>query len=88
MQELVVTILLGLLALGGLGMLLWGRSPKSNMTKRQKKTLLRIVEATALLLLLQLLPPSLFEALGPAGFWVRLGLYLLVDLLLGYDILL
>ena len=88
MQELVVTILLGLLALGGLGMLLWGRSPKSNMTKRQKKTLLRIVEATALLLLLQLLPPSLFEALGPAGFWVRLGLYLLDYLLIGYDILL
>ena len=88
MQELVVTVLLGLLALGGLGMLLWGRSPKSNMTKRQKKTLLRIVEATALLLLLQLLPPSLFEALGPAGFWVRLGLYLLDYLLIGYDILL
>ena len=69
-------------------MLLWGRSPKSNMTKRQKKTLLRIVEATVLLLLLQLLPPSLFEALGPGGFWARLGLYLLDYLLIGYDILL
>ena len=68
MQELVVTILLGLLALGGLGMLLWGRSPKSNMTKRQKKTLLRIVEATALLLLLQLLPPlPCSRPWGPLG---------------------
>ena len=33
-------------------------------------------------------PPSLFEALGPGGFWARLGLYLLDYLLIGYDILL
>ena len=88
MQELIVNCLLAALALAGLGMLLWGQRPQSRMTRRQKKALGRIFAATALLLALQLLPAPLWEGLGAAGFWVRLGLYLADYLLIGYDILL
>lgn len=48
------------------------------MTRKQKKLLLRILIAAALVLLLQLLPLT--------G-WLRFGLYLLPYLVIGYDIL-
>ncbi|MBS5724883.1 MAG: cadmium-translocating P-type ATPase [Clostridiales bacterium] len=61
------------------------------MTKKQKVMLGRIFAATVLLLVLQLLPESLFAQidvfLPDAGYWVRLALYLADYLIIGYDIL-
>ncbi len=60
------------------------------MNKKQKKTLARIVVSVALLVVLQMLPEDLFaggdEVFG-AGFWVRLALYMVDYLIIGYDIL-
>nr|WP_242957109.1 MULTISPECIES: heavy metal translocating P-type ATPase [Eubacteriales] len=57
------------------------------MTKRQKIMLGRILTATVLLLALQTLGSSVFDQLGAAGRWVRLALYLVDYLIIGYDIL-
>ncbi len=91
MQERIVGGLLAVIVVMAAGLLLWGRREDSNMTGKQKKTLGRILTATALLLVLQLLPQMVFaplDALAPgAGYWVRLALYLADYLIIGYDIL-
>lgn len=57
------------------------------MTKKQKIMLGRILTATVLLLVLQTLGSTIFDQLGAAGRWVRLALYLVDYLIIGYDIL-
>lgn len=84
MQELIVTILLAVLT-GAAGILLAvGSRPGSGMTKRQRRMLGRILGASLLLLVLQLIPESAFDAwdsLVPGMGWgLRLALYL-ADLL-------
>ena len=44
------------------------------MTKKQKKSMIRILVSAALLILLQLIPAEGYDALfGSFGRWVRLG---------------
>lgn len=91
MQELIVDVLLAVVAAMAIGLLIWGQTANSNMTKKQKKMLGRILAATVLLLILQLLPAGVFDELdGIAvglGFWTKLILYLVDYLIIGYDIL-
>lgn len=91
MQELIINGLLAVIVVMAMGLLVWGRSKNSNMTKKQKKTLGRILVATVMLLVLQLLPETVFSSMDSllfgAGYWVRLALYLVDYLIIGYDIL-
>lgn len=91
MQELIIDILLAVVAAMAIGLLIWGQTANSNMTKKQKKMLGRILAATVLLLILQLLPSRVFDELdGIAmglGYWTKLVLYLVDYFIIGYDIL-
>ena len=87
MQELIVNILLAVVALLAAVLRLIGEKPGSGMTKKQKVMLWRILAASLLLLGLQALGTSAFEQMGGAGRWVRLALYLIDYLIIGYDIL-
>lgn len=91
MQELIIHILLAVIAVMAVGLLIWGQAKNNNMTKKQKKMLGRILAATVLLLILQLVPGTVFsplDVLVPGlGYWVRLALYLVDYLIIGYDIL-
>ena len=58
------------------------------MTKKQKKALIRILIAAAMLIVLQLIPTTFFSnTFGPFGRWVRLALYLVAYYIIGGDIL-
>ena len=58
------------------------------MTKKQKKALTHILIAAALLVVLELIPKTFYmDTFGPSGRWVRLGLYLVVYYIIGWDIL-
>lgn len=91
MQEWIINGLLAVIAVMAAGLRIWGQSPNSNMTKKQKKMLGRILIATVLLLVLQLLPGTVFDTMDALlvgmGYWVRLALYLADYLVIGYDIL-
>ena len=87
MQEFIVKILLLVVAVLAAVLQIAGRNPESNMTKKQKKMLWRILAATVLLLGLQTLGASAFESLGGAGRWLRLVCYLIDYMIIGYDIL-
>ena len=87
MQELIVNILLAAVALLAAVLQLIGQKPGSGMTKKQKVMLWRILAATVLLLGLQSLGAAVFDSLGSAGRWLRLALYLVDYLVIGYDIL-
>ena len=87
MQELIVNILLGVAALLAAVLQLIGQRPGSGMTRKQKVMLWRILAAAILLLGLQSLGASAFDRLGSAGRWLRLALYLVDYLVIGYDIL-
>ena len=87
MQEMIESGLLIVVAVLSVILLLIGQRPSSGMTKRQKIMLGRILTATVLLLALQTLGSSVFDQLGAAGRWVRLALYLVDYLIIGYDIL-
>ena len=93
MQEIVVNTLLAVVVLMAavLRFIVGGRAD-SGMTKKQKKMLVRILIAAAILLVLQLLPAELFSQIDSylfpsAGRWVRLALYLADYFIIGYDIL-
>ena len=87
MQELIVNILLVAVALLAAVLRLIGQKSSSGMTKKQKVMLWRILAATVLLLGLQSLGASAFDSLGSSGHWLRLALYLVDYLVIGYDIL-
>lgn len=87
MQERIVNILLAAVALLAVVLRLIGRKLGSGMTKKQKVMLWRILAATVLLLGLQSLGADAFNWLGGAGRWLRLALYLVDYLVIGYDIL-
>ena len=87
MQDYLETgLLLAVAALAAVLCLL-GRRPKYGMTGKQKKMLWRILAAAVILLALQTLGAEAFDALGPAGRWVRLACYLADYAVIGYDIL-
>ena len=87
MQEMIESSLLIVVAILSIILLLIGQRPNSGMTKKQKIMLRRILTATVLLLVLQTLGSTIFDQLGAAGRWVRLALYLVDYLIIGYDIL-
>ena len=93
MQELVVNGLLAVVVAAAAGLYLFaGKDPGGRMSDKQRRMLLRILAAAALLLGLQLLPAETFArldgALFPsAGRWVRFALYLADYFLIGHDIL-
>ena len=87
MQELIVNGLLIVVAILAAILLLIGRSAKSGMTKKQKTMLWRILAASVLLLVLQLLAADTFDRLGASGRWIRLVCYLADYFIIGYDIL-
>lgn len=65
---------------------------KKNMKKKQKKMLIRILIASAMLLVLQLFSKDVLSFLEgdlfpSTGRWIRLGLYLINYFIIGYDIL-
>ncbi len=58
------------------------------MTKKQKKSMIRILVSAALLIVLQLIPAEDYDALfGAFGRWARLGAYLVNYFIIGGDIL-
>ena len=58
------------------------------MTKKQKKALTHILIAAALLVVLELIPRTFYtDTFGLFGRWLRLGLYLVVYYIIGWDIL-
>ena len=86
-QEHIVNGLLLVVALLAVVLQIVGARPASGMTRKQKVMLWRILAATVLLLALQLLGAEAFQPLGPAGRWVRLGVFLADYLIVGHDIL-
>ena len=87
MQELIESGLLVVVIILSVVLLIIGQKKSSGMTKKQKVMLWRIFIATVLLLGLQTLGVEAFNRLGTAGRWIRLALYLIDYLIIGYDIL-
>lgn len=87
MQERIESGLLVVVTILSVVLLIIGQKKSSGMTKKQKVMLWRIFIATVLLLGLQTLGVEAFKRLGTAGRWIRLALYLIDYLIIGYDIL-
>ena len=87
MQEYIINGLLIVVALLAVILQIIGMRPSAGMTKKQKVMLWRILTATVLLLILQVLGVGAFEVFGSAGRWVRLAVFLVDYLVIGYDIL-
>lgn len=87
MQELLESGLLVVVTILSVVLLLMGQKKSSGMTGKQKVMLWRILIATVLLLGLQTLGAEAFDQLGAVGRWVRLAVYLIDYLIIGYDIL-
>ena len=93
MQELIINVLLtAVIVVAAVFRFIVGRSENERMTKKQKTMLVRILISAALLLALQCVPAWRFSQLDgylffSAGRFVRLALYLIDYLIIGYDIL-
>lgn len=87
MQEFIINILLAVVALLAAVLRVIGQKPGSGMTNKQKVMLWRILATAVLLLALQSMGATAFEKLSGAGRWLRLALYLVDYLVIGYDIL-
>lgn len=93
MQELIINVLLtAVIVVAAVFRFIVGRSENERMTKKQKTMLVRILISAALLLALQCVPAWRFSQLdgylfSSAGRVVRLALYLIDYLIIGYDIL-
>ena len=91
MEELIILGLLTAVLLLAAGLLILG-ALRGGLTKKQHKMLVRILAATALLLVLQLLGSAAFAPLDKVlpglGYGVRLAAYLVDYWIIGHDILL
>ena len=87
MQEYIINGLLIVVALLAVILQIIGMRPSAGMTKKQKVMLWRILTAAVLLLILQVLGAGAFEVFGATGRWVRLAVFLVDYLVIGYDIL-
>ena len=87
MQEFIESGLLTVVLILSVILLFIGQKKNSGMSKKQKVMLWRILIAAVLLLGLQTLGAGAFDQLGAAGRWVRLAVYLVDYLIIGYDIL-
>ena len=92
MQEIIVNVLLGVVVISAAGMLAFSGRLSSEMTKKQRKMMIRILISSAVLLGLQFVPAEAFDALDDylfksAGRWIRFSCYLADYFIIGYDIL-
>ena len=93
MQEIIVDILLAVVIVtAAVFRFVIGARPDGGMTRKQKVMLVRILIASSILLVLQLIPTELFSRLdgvlfSSAGRWLRFALYLADYFIIGYDIL-
>lgn len=86
MQAIIIDILLLSVIVLALVLRWLGNKKDSGMTKKQKKMLSRILMATILLLILQVIGPKVFSELGLFGRILRLALYLADYYIIGHDI--
>ena len=87
MQEYIINGLLIVVALLAVILQIIGTRPAASMTQKQKMMLWRILVATVLLLMLQVLGADAFDIFGAPGRWIRLAVFLVDYLVIGYDIL-
>ena len=92
MQHWIVNGLLLALLLLSTGLLIYSRKETSSIPKKQKIMLVRILLTTIFLLILQFISAEMFNRLDSiffpsAGRYLRLVAYLVIYLLIGYDIL-
>ncbi len=93
MQKTIIDILLGAVVLTSAGLLLFVGRRGDGMSKKQRRTMTRILLSSALLLCLQFVSADMFDALDgvlfpSAGRTARFACYLADYLIIGYDILL
>lgn len=93
MQEIVISGLLAVVIIMAAGLILFvGRKKSGGMTKKQRTMLVRILIAASIMFVLQFISAEDFTQLDAylfpsAGRWIRLALYLIDYLIIGYDIL-
>lgn len=92
MQEIIVNVLLGVVVISAAGMLAFSGRLSCEMTKKQRKMMIRILISSFILLGLQFVPAEAFDALDDylfksAGRWIRFACYLADYFIIGYDIL-
>ncbi len=92
MQEIIVNVLLGVVVISAAGMLAFFGRLSSEMTKKQRKMMIRILISSSILLGLQFISAETFDALDDylftsAGRWIRFSCYLADYFIIGYDIL-
>lgn len=92
MQEIIVNVLLGVVVISAAGMLAFSGRLSSEMTKKQRKMMIRILISSSILLGLQFISAETFDALDDylftsAGRWIRFSCYLADYFIIGYDIL-
>lgn len=92
MQEIIVNVLLGVVVISAAGMLAFSGRLSSEMTKKQRKMMIRILISSSILLGLQFISAETFDALDDylftsAGRWIRFWCYLADYFIIGYDIL-
>lgn len=92
MQEIIVNVLLGVVVISAAGMLAFSGRLSCEMTKKQRKMMIRILISSSILLGLQFISAETFDALDDylftsAGRWIRFACYLADYFIIGYDIL-
>ena len=93
MQEAIVSALFAAVVVMSIALLLFaGRKDGAGMTRKQRRMLVRILAASACMLVLQFIPAETFARIDPAAFSgagraLRFAAYFAVYLLIGHDIL-
>ena len=93
MAEIVKNALLAFVVITAAVFILFiSKRDKGGMTKKQTAMMVRILLTAAIMLGMQFVPAAFFDQIDAslfpsAGRWVRLAVYLMAYLLIGYDIL-
>nr|QGT51170.1 hypothetical protein Firmicute1046_2460 [uncultured Firmicutes bacterium] len=93
MQEIIISGLLAVVIIMAAVLILFvGRKNSGGMTKKQRTMLIRILIAASIMFVLQFISAETFAKIDTylfpsAGRWLRLSLYLIDYLIIGYDIL-
>ncbi len=92
MQELIISILLGVVILTAAALLIFVGGREGGMTKKQRTMMIRILISSIILFGLQFVSAEMFQTLDSylfpsAGRWLRFLCYLTDYFIIGYDIL-
>lgn len=92
MQELIISVLLGMVVIIAALLLIFIDKRKGSMTKKQKKMMVRIFISAAVLFALQFVTAEMFGVFDrylfpSAGRWIRFACYLIDYFIIGHDIL-